>query len=96
VPRTPEQRAADDALTEAIDRVAKIDFPPDGDPGLLVDFVVVAQYTMVADDGDGVDAYYLQFPNGSMPDHRALGLLHWGINSLVFGARVKRGEGEDD
>ncbi|SLG33875.1 Uncharacterised protein [Mycobacteroides abscessus subsp. abscessus] len=50
MPRTPDQVAADDALTEAIDTVWRI-YSEDDDPGLLLDYVVVATRRGIDDDG---------------------------------------------
>lgn len=81
--RTPEQRDADVDLRAAIERVAQLQAPEGEDDGLLVDFVVVAQYTRFTDEGDETSAYFMQYPNGSIPSHRALGLLRLGMKFLM-------------
>ncbi|WP_280195833.1 hypothetical protein [Nocardia farcinica] len=72
MPRTPDQIAADDALTEAIDTVWRI-YSEDDDPGLLLDYVVVATRRGIDDDGDTWT---------SVPTHVQMGLLQHRLTRL--------------
>jgi hypothetical protein len=56
------------------------------DHGVVIDFVVVAQTDTPREDGDDLVAYYLAYSTGSMPNHRAVGLLEWGKHLMMNGA----------
>lgn len=82
------QRAANNALDAAIrEHVNAYRTADDGqvDDGMVVDFVVVVQTASFDGDGDEMSAYYMAYSNGSMPEHRAVGLLHWGIHMVKTG-----------
>jgi hypothetical protein len=84
--RSPEQKVADEALRAAIETLARMDSEGEND-GVLVDFMVVAQYASFDDEGHEVSAYFLQFPNGALATHRAVGLADYAKALLLRNAR---------
>ncbi|TDP29778.1 hypothetical protein [Nocardia ignorata] len=74
MPRTPEQREADEALTAAIDAVwaAYID---DDDPGLLTDYMVIGVRRGYDDEGDSWSQVCRFSRDDSVPEYVLLGLL---------------------
>lgn len=89
MPRTPDQVAADDALTEAIDTVWRI-YSEDDDPGLLLDYVVVATRRGIDDDGDTWTSVGSFTRDDSVPTHVQMGLLQHRLT------RLKQSLAEDD
>lgn len=70
--RTPEQRAADDALEEAI---KARDRAYDGRAGILMEYVVVSAWAMFVDDNE---VTMIDYSGGAgQPVHRTFGLLSW-------------------
>lgn len=77
---TPEQRSAQRKLQEAIEeQVAQY---RDDDRGVVTDWVVVMATEGYSSEGNAQSAYYLAFANGEMAEHRAVGLLEWGVHML--------------
>lgn len=91
---TEEQRAAEAQLQEALEAHVRA-WKPAHEDGLLVDWTIVAQLTSFDDDGDRQSAYHLIFGGGQMDEHRAIGLLDYGIHLLKFGARDDLDEDAD-
>jgi hypothetical protein len=85
--RTPEEVAADNALDEAINRMAKA--------GELVadDEVVTAWVVVGAAQGPdyGRTSYFHAFPGGTLPSHTAVGLLRLAEQEILA-----HGEDDDD
>lgn len=74
--RTPEQRAADDALTEAIEGVIRAYIDQDGDnPGLLTDYVVTGAREGIDEDGERYCSVVSFTRDDSVPSHTQIGLL---------------------
>lgn len=84
--RTPEERAANDAIEVAIDayREAYRAAHPDCTHGTMVDWVVIAAETKanMEDPSEDVTAYSIVMPGGGIPWYRARGLLEAGIAYL--------------
>ncbi|WP_280357091.1 hypothetical protein [Nocardia otitidiscaviarum] len=72
--RTPEQIAADNALTEAIDAVWRA-YDDDPDPGLLLDYTVVATRRGIDNDGDTWTSVGAFSRDDNVPVHVQMGLL---------------------
>lgn len=73
--RTPEQIAADDNLTAAIEAQQRAYH--DDNEGVLTEYVIVSERTYWDGDGDRVTATYLSVrDNGVIISHQ-LGLLHF-------------------
>lgn len=80
MPRTAEQRAADERLREAIWDVIKLMPAPDGgEPpeaaGVLTKFMVIAVQVKFDDAGDPTDALNILFSDGHVLGYEAEGLL---------------------
>jgi hypothetical protein len=73
VSRSPEQVAADEALTAVIEGVLQA--YDDGDAWLLAEYVVITSQQRYDDDGDLLTAVGALYRDGSVPTHRALGLV---------------------
>lgn len=73
--RTPEQVQADDALTLAIERVIEA-YGFDG-PYVLTEYVLITSQQRFDNDGDSVTAVGVVYRDGSVPLHRALGLVEY-------------------
>ncbi|MDG4832427.1 hypothetical protein O7627_24410 [Solwaraspora sp. WMMD1047] len=78
--RTPEQRAADDALTAAIQQT--LDAYAGSGPWLLTEYVVVTAQQGYDEDGDGITAVGQLYRDGDVPLHRALGLLDHAVTRM--------------
>ncbi len=83
-PRTPEQKAADQALTDAIDAVYRaynhVEALTEADgPVVLTDYVVVCAFQGWDSDGDQFTQIMLTPRDGDMPVYRILGLLDYGV-----------------
>lgn len=76
MPRTPEQQAADDALTAAVEQCIAAYYSGDT-PWTLTEYVVVTSQHRWDDDGDAVTAVGSIFRDGDVPIHRALGLVEY-------------------
>lgn len=75
--RTPEQVAADAALTAAIEAVIAAYHDGDGVAYVLTEYVVVASQITYDGDGDGLTAVATLYRDSDVPIHRALGLLDY-------------------
>ncbi|MBX4168058.1 hypothetical protein K3M35_05175 [Rhodococcus sp. DMU2021] len=75
MPRTPEQIAADDALTAAIENHQAAYH--DDNEGVLTDYLVIAGRTFWDDDGDQVEAVYLTVRDDSVSLSKQLGLVEF-------------------
>lgn len=72
--RTPGQKAADEALRDAIERAAHAY----GEQGsVLTDFLVIGSWQYWDDDGHECTAYNTLLPDSTMPVHRVLGLAEY-------------------
>lgn len=78
--RTPEQIAADDALTAAIEGVL-IAYADDGNAWVISEYIVAAAQHRF-DDGDALTAVGLLYRDGDVPTHRALGLADYAATQL--------------
>jgi hypothetical protein len=87
VPKTPEQRAADVAIEEAVMQVVQAyDLLDDA---TMVDFVGVVEGVKFDDDGElDAEHFGLVFRNGAARSTVALGLLEKGRDLLLNGERV--------
>ncbi len=76
MPRTAEQVAADELLTEAIHAVVKAYY--DGNQTyVLGEYIVIAAQQGWNDDGDGVSANTMIQRDGDVALHRCLGLAEY-------------------
>jgi hypothetical protein len=73
--RTPEQRAADAALTAAIEQTLTA-YADDGQAWILTEYVVLTAQTRY-DDGEASTAVGALYRDGDVPLHRALGLVEY-------------------
>jgi hypothetical protein len=73
--RTPEQIAADNALTDAITECARAYGALDEEGWTVGDFVVCLEYQGYMEDTIGRHRYGYLLPGDFMPAHRVLGLL---------------------
>lgn len=81
MPRTPEETAADDALTAAIEQVIAV-YYPSHDRYVLSEYVVVTCQQRFDDNGDSITAIGTMFRDGDVPPHRALGLIDYAHTRL--------------
>ncbi|MER7169158.1 hypothetical protein ABT336_24240 [Micromonospora sp. NPDC000207] len=86
--RTPEQVAADAALTAAIEQALAV--YSDGQPRVLTEYVVLTSQQSFDDEGDSVTAVGTLYRDSSVPLHRALGLVEY------VAARMRKRVAEDD
>lgn len=78
--RTAEQRAADEALHEAIERAVRA---YEAGRGLIQEWVVVvAEITPAESPEDDEETYSIMMKDGGLPWHRAVGLLYAGIRQF--------------
>lgn len=87
--RTPEQAAADDALTAAVERV--LHAYSNGDAWVLAEYVVVTSQHRFDDDGDPCTAVGVLMRDDDVPVHRALGLVEYASTRL----RRRIGQGDE-
>jgi hypothetical protein len=87
MPRTADQVAADEALTEAI-KAAMIAY--EMDTGLITDYVVAIAAHHFDDDGESCTSYARLYRENAMPHYRILGLLR------AVTMEVERSFHEDD
>lgn len=84
--RTPEERAANDAIEAAIDAYRRIycEAHPEATNGTLTDWIVVSAETKpdMENPDDDVTAYSIVMPGGGIPWYRARGLLQAGCEFL--------------
>jgi hypothetical protein len=77
--RTERQRAADDALTTAVEEALAsyraTNDEDDGETYVLMEYVVVTAATRFDSDGDSLTAVGMVYRDGDVPEHRVLGLL---------------------
>jgi hypothetical protein len=78
--RTPEQVAADEALTAAIEQALAA--YGDGVPSVLSEYVVVTSQHRFDDEGDGLTAVGCLYRDGDVPTHRALGLIEYAATRM--------------
>jgi len=74
--RTPEQKAADEALTAAIEAAARLHFE-EGQGWVMSEYVTVAAHHRFDEEGESYTAVSLIYRDGDVPYHRALGLLEY-------------------
>lgn len=79
--RTPEQIAADDALTAAIEQVWAA-YYPDSEPGLLCEYVVLARRRSFDDDGQTLTAHASMPRDGDVPIDLLLGMTEYASTRL--------------
>lgn len=75
--RSPEQKAADEALTAAVETVARLHFE-DGHGWVMSEYVVLAAHHRYDEEGESYTAVSCIYRDGDVPIHRALGLLEYG------------------
>ena len=86
--RTPEQIAADDALTSAIEAVHQA-YYADGVEGVLTKYIVLAQRQWWDEDGDAMTANYMSPRDNGIPLSDQLGLTEYAST------RIRRQIGSD-
>lgn len=79
--RTPEQVAADEALTAAIERTWAA-YYPDSEPGILLEYVVLARRRSFDDDGEALTANALMPRDGDVPIDLMLGITEYASTRL--------------
>ncbi|MCU1677264.1 MAG: hypothetical protein JWM93_2022 [Frankiales bacterium] len=77
--RTPEQIAADDALSAAIDGHLRAYYPDETSPGVSGEYVVVATWQLWDDAGEGSTRYVVIPRDQDVPVHRLVGLLDYAL-----------------
>lgn len=87
--RTPEQIAADTALTEAIERAIAA-YWTEGGAWVLTEYVVCVSQARWDDHGDQLTAVGVIYRDGDVPHHRALGLVEY------VAARIRKQITDDD
>lgn len=73
--RTPEQRAADEQLREAVKAVTEA--YADGESWVPMEYVCVYSMQRWDDDGDALTAVGTAVDSGAVPIHRLLGLVEY-------------------
>ncbi|MDV2477172.1 hypothetical protein F8M49_20850 [Rhodococcus zopfii] len=79
--RTPDQIAADEALTEAIQRVWHA-YYCDADKGILLEYVVLARSRSFDEVGDALTAHALMPRDGDVPIDLMLGMTEYASTRL--------------
>ncbi|MCK8670990.1 hypothetical protein M1M07_07645 [Rhodococcus sp. HM1] len=74
--RTPEQIAADDALTEAIEKVLEAYYPDDND-GIMLEYVVLVRSRDWNDDGISITASSMLTRDNDVPVDLLLGMTEY-------------------
>lgn len=74
--RTPEQIAADDALTAAIEQVLR-SYCDDGVAWLSSQYVVIVAQHRYDDEGEALTGVGVLYRDGDVPTHRAMGLVEY-------------------
>lgn len=80
MPRSPEQIAADAALTAAIEQVLQA--YGSGQAYVLTEYVVLTSQQRFDEAGDGITAVGIAYRDGNVPTHRALGLCEYASTRL--------------
>ena len=78
--RTPEQKAADEALTEAIERAFAAYFPDD-ERGILMEYAIVGSCALPDEDEPSTRVFQLIRDDG-VPHHRLMGLFDYSLTRL--------------
>ncbi|MEV0357125.1 hypothetical protein AB0H71_13790 [Nocardia sp. NPDC050697] len=92
--RTPEQIAADEALTEAIQN-AWLAYAPNSDFGVLMEYVVLARRRTFAEDGEPLTANIMIPRDQDVPIDLLIGMT--GQAEAIFRHRaVSWAVGDDD
>lgn len=93
--RTPEQKAADEALTDAVTRC--IAAYGDGSPAVVCEYVVAVALHGLDGDGEALTTVGLLYRDSDVPTHRALGLVEYAATRLrTLAAHATRmGDDED-
>lgn len=73
--RTPEQVAADEALTAAVEQAMRA--YGDGEPRVLSEYLVIGALQQWDNDGDMLTAVGVLHRDSDVPTHRALGLVEY-------------------
>jgi len=79
--RTPEQVAADDALTAAIEKWLQA-YDPDDEPRILGEYVVHARIRVFDEDGDALTHHALIPRDGYVPTDLMLGMTEYAATLL--------------
>lgn len=79
--RTPEQKAADEALTAAIEAHVKA-YVDDGHGWVMSEYVVVLSQHRYDENGDGHTGVGIAYRDGDVPVHRALGLVEYAATRM--------------
>jgi hypothetical protein len=90
--RTPEQIAADDALTEAIRRVAEA--YPETPEGILTGYLIYTVHQNFLSDGNGTTRVDYITKDNEMPWHHIIGLARMG--SVMLEQEMAEGWREAD
>ncbi|MCW2601855.1 MAG: hypothetical protein JWM02_3684 [Frankiales bacterium] len=72
--RSPDQIAADDALTAAVEAINAA-YYPDDDPRILTDYLVVYVQQSFDEDGNATVAIGAHPRDGDLPLYRQIGML---------------------
>ncbi len=85
MPRTPEQREADEALTAAVESVwtAYLELEDENDPGLLTDYMVIAVRRGFDEEGDTWSQVARFSRDGQVPEYVQLGLLEQARSAMT-------------
>ncbi|MFE7744371.1 hypothetical protein [Nocardia sp. NPDC057455] len=94
MPRTPEQKAADEALTAAIEQAMRAHFPDDDDPGLLMDYTVIAARGGIDDEGERWASTVSLTRDNNVPSYVQIGLLDTRLTWLR--AAIQRADEDDE
>lgn len=81
MPRTPEQKSADEALTAAIEAAWAV-YDDDPDRGVLTDYTVVAARAGFDEDGDRWTSVGAFTRDAAVPIHVQIGLLEYRLARL--------------
>lgn len=99
--RTPEQKAADKALTAALEQVREAyhDYhfgEGTPEPGVLTDYVVIANFSLIDDEEDEISTVLCHPKNGYLPLRNQLSLARYATVRLegIIGAIGWRGPDE--
>lgn len=74
--RTEEQIAADNALSEAIERTLAA-YADDGEAWVATEYVVITSQQRFDEEGETLTAVGILYRDGDVPVHRALGLVEY-------------------
>ncbi|MET8430143.1 hypothetical protein [Nocardia sp. NPDC004860] len=88
--RTPEQKAADEALTAAIEHAMRVYFDDGDDPGLLMDYTVIAARGGIDDEGDRWTSVVTLTRDDNVPGYIQIGLLDSRLSYLRGSIRAPR------